>query len=126
MFKSAIPIMARNYVAFSFLTYLYDFMYDKLRILEVAGDNTKGITKGFAAGFATFWACFASMPWDVTVRRLVEFSPKVDGKNVFDGNYRKGLSYLWYYKFQGQYFHGFSSYFWRQAPGMFAVSDFKP
>jgi solute carrier family 25 oxoglutarate transporter 11 len=122
LFKSAVPIMARNYVAFSFLTYLYDFSYDKLRVLEIAGEHPSGLLKFSAAGFATFWACFASMPWDVTVRRLVEFTPKIDGKNIFDGNYRKAFSYLWYYKIMAQYYHGFSTFFWRQAPGMFAVS----
>jgi len=119
LFKAAVPICARNYVAFSFLMYLFDFAYDKVRVFEEGMDSPRFLGKFAAASFATGWACFASMPWDVTVRRLVEFTPQIDGKNAFDGNYRKALSYLWYYKQMGQYFVGFNAYFWKNAPGMF-------
>lgn len=58
------------------------------------------------------------MPFDVTLRALTDLTPKVNGKHPFERNYRKAFAFLWEYSYTSQYFIGFWTYFWRQAPWM--------
>lgn len=45
MFKGGFPIISRNFVSFSFLTYLFDFSIDKLDGLRQSGAVPENMLK---------------------------------------------------------------------------------
>jgi len=50
---------------------------------------------------------------------MVELWPKVDGKSIFRGSYRKAAVWLWYHPFIGNYFIGFGNYCAKTWPTLF-------
>eukprot|EP01017_Pseudomicrothorax_dubius_P000565 TRINITY_DN0_c2145_g1_i2.p1 TRINITY_DN0_c2145_g1~~TRINITY_DN0_c2145_g1_i2.p1 ORF type:complete len:101 (+),score=22.08 TRINITY_DN0_c2145_g1_i2:2-304(+) len=61
-----------------------------------------------------------SYPWGNKVREMVDFWPKREGANIFQGNYRKAAVWLWYHEYTSNYYPGLmKNYFWKTAPWMF-------
>ena len=50
----------------------------------------------FLCTFASYFGCVFSYPFGEMSKIAVDFWPKVDGKQQFDGNYRKAMVWLWY------------------------------
>ena len=73
--------------------------------------------KAFCAAFATYLAAVFTYPFAHSVREMVDFWPKKDGIDPFQGNYRKAAVWLWYGPSWLIAFPGFfNRYFWHVAP----------
>ena len=49
---------------------------------------------------------------------MVELYPKVNGEQIWRGNYRKAAAWLWYHPFIGNYYIGFGNYFVKTFPSL--------
>lgn len=73
--------------------------------------------KAFCAAFATYLGAVFSYPFANAVREMVDFWPKKDGIDPWQGNYRKAATWLWYGPSWLIAYPGlFNRYFWHVAP----------
>lgn len=102
--------------------YSFDFIKDKSSWMWRVGDVPYWPCKVANAAFCSYLACVFSYPFAVTAQHMVDFFPKPNGVDVFQGNYRKAAVWLWYHENASNYFPGFfRTYFYRQFPWMFST-----
>jgi solute carrier family 25 (mitochondrial oxoglutarate transporter), member 11 len=93
-------------------------MKDKLSVLWRTSNTPMWPILAICAGFGTYLGAVFTYPFAVTARQMVDLWPKKNGVDIWQGNYRKAASWLWFacpswnIAFPGF----FKNYFWHVAP----------
>ncbi len=88
-----------------------DVIIDNCSLLHLDLDVPAFPIKLAATVTATTFSLIWSYPFAVTVRRLVEHTPKEISEGVFKKNYRRAFTYIYYINFNPNVWKGMSSYF---------------
>lgn len=91
--------------------YTFDWLKDKLSVMWRTSNIPSWPILAIVAGFSAYLGAVFSYPFAHTVREMVDLWPKKNGVDMFQGNYRKAASWLW-----------FASPSWNLAfPGFFRI-----
>lgn len=97
--------------------YTYDYLIDKFSIVWRTTNFPALPLQLFTAAFSSYLAAFFTYPFVHTVREMVDFWPKHNNYDPWQGNYRKAASWLWFSHSWSNAFPGiFHNYFWHVVP----------
>lgn len=120
LFKNTFPLFIKHSIGPFSAFFLYDFLIDKLSVLW-RNTNVPVLPLIFlSATVGTYFGACFTYPFAHTVREMVDFWPRKDGVDPFNGNYRKASIYMWLHQNILGYYPGFfKNYFWHIAPQYF-------
>lgn len=98
--------------------YSFDWLKDKSSIIYRTSNTPKWPTIWICAAISTYLGAVFSYPFAHTAREMVDFWPKKNGVDIFQGNYRKAAAWLWFGASTWNIsFPGFMKlYFWKVFP----------
>lgn len=117
LFRNTLPLFIKHTLMPFTAFFSYDWLVDKLSVIWRTSNTPMWPVKLFCAGFSTWLGAVFSYPFAVAIREMTDLHPKINGVDLYQGNYRKALSVLWY---NGEWNAGwaglFHRYFWFVAP----------
>lgn len=117
MLKNTFPLFVKHILGPFTAFYTYDWLKDKLSVLWRTSSSPMLPVQLSCATFATYLGVVFTYPFAHTSRMMVDFWPKKDGVDPFNGNYRRASVWLWYGPTWNISFPGlFKSYFWKVFP----------
>lgn len=125
LFKNTFPLYVKHILGPFTAFYSFDWLVDKLSVLWRASNMPILPCKIFAAGLGTYLGCVFSYPFSIMARNYVDFLPKKNGVDPFDGNYRKAAVFIWFSPQVTSSWYGmFKTYFWHVAPQYYLSHTF--
>ena len=117
-FRNSFPYYTKHILGPFTAFYSFDWLKDKASVMWRTSNTPKWPTVWICAGISTYLAAVFTYPFVHTAREIVDLWPKKNGVDIFQGNYRKAASWLyfgaptWNIAFPGFFKH----YFWNVFP----------
>ena len=117
LFKGTLPLYLKHIFGPFTAFYTYDWVQDKLSVIPRQTTFPWLPIKLFSATVAVWLAAVLTFPYAYTAREVVDFWPRKNGVDPFQGNYRKASVWMFFGDSLGNYYYGmYRKYLWHIGP----------
>ena len=90
-YRNSFPTMLGTFVQTGVMLGIFDTLFDFSKIFFINNDSSKEVCKFFCVSITTLITLFATYPFQVHLRDMVEISQAKFGQKLLQSNYKKAL-----------------------------------